>query len=143
MPRVVILNIDDFLWGDMDNIPDGLSTTFWFSVLVLLLVTLCKYYTNHRCRHVDLGNLILEFPIDICSIIITVICAGFIITNPRPAFFLIVISSIISVICCILRRESIIHSHYDNHWFRTCLFGFLDIAIACAWIYYVLRHISQ
>lgn len=51
--------------------PKTLAFSFWVSVILLIIISLLKYFMSKECVRKDWGNIILEFPIDVCLIIIT------------------------------------------------------------------------
>ena len=57
--------------------PATLLYAFWLSVFLLLLVSLLKYFLSKECERKDWGFLLLEFPIDVCLVVITIIITGF------------------------------------------------------------------
>ena len=87
---------------------DTLAYAFWLSVGLLVLISLLKYFISKDCEKKDWGNFILEFPIDVCLVVITIIITGFM-KEPNLSFgiILVVASLIVSILCCIFRRASI------------------------------------
>lgn len=134
--------IDGFFWEPIDNIPDGLLSAFLLSAMLLLIISILKYALNHKCEKKDWGNLVLEYPIDVCSIIVTIIFSSFIVKDNHTAIYILVaISCLVSVICCLLRRSSI-NSSYSDKLGCCIVYAFLDILLASMWIFYFLYHIS-
>ncbi|MDE7166924.1 MAG: hypothetical protein K2O17_07845 [Bacteroidaceae bacterium] len=118
--------------------PDSLSYAFWLSVSLLLLISLLKYFMAKNSERRDWGNFILELPIDVCLVVITIIITGYMQgTNLAIGVLLVVLSLIMSVVCCIFRRKSINHSYDEGKKILMLVYGFLDIFIACAWISFV------
>lgn len=115
--------------------PDSLSYAFWLSVSLLLLISLLKYFMAKNSERKDWGNFILELPIDVCLVVITIIITGYMReTNLAIGVLLVVLSLIVSVICCIFRRNSIKHSYVEGRKICMFVYAFLDIVIASAWI---------
>ncbi len=86
----------------------------------------------------DWGNFILEFPIDVCLVVITIIITGYMQgENLAIGMLLVVVSLIVSVICCMLRRKSIKHSYEEGLRIRMLVYAFFDIIIAGMWISFV------
>lgn len=126
-------NIDNLLIT-LKN-PDTLSYAFWLSVFLLIVISLLKYFMAKDCEKKDWGNFILEFPIDVCLVLITIIITGYMQgTYFALGMLLVIVSLIISIVCCILRRESIKYSFEENTKLKMFFFGFLDILISSAWI---------
>lgn len=88
--------------------PATLLYAFWLSVFLLLLVSLLKYFLSKECERKDWGFLLLEFPIDVCLVVITIIITGFMRgENLGFGALLVIMSLIISVFCCILRGSTV------------------------------------
>lgn len=115
---------------------------FWLSVFLLLLVSLLKYFLSKECERKDWGFLLLEFPIDVCLVVITIIITGFMRgENLGFGALLVIMSLIISVFCCILRRNAIKHSYNENTMSKAYFYGSLDIIIATMWVWLVYTKI--
>lgn len=56
---------------------ESLRYAFWLSVALLILVSLFKYFISKESKKRDWGEFILEFPIDVCLVVITIIITGF------------------------------------------------------------------
>lgn len=90
---------------------------------------------SKECVRKDWGNIILEFPIDVCLIIITVVITGYMKGDTFAyGVVLVLISIIISLFCCLFRRFSINHSYDENNKWKSMLWGFLDISVAVFWV---------
>lgn len=132
---------ESVFWEVLKN-PDTLSFAFWLSVGLLLLVSLLKYFVSKECDMKDWGNLLLEFPIDVCLVVITIILSGFMKGNNLGiGIVLVVISLIVSVVCCMLRRFSIKCSYEENKKVKTVTFAILDVILAVGWISFVYSKI--
>lgn len=122
--------------------PATLFSAFWLSVFLLLLVSLLKYFLSKECERKDWGFLLLEFPIDVCLVVITIIITGFMRgDNLEYGAFLVVMSLIVSVFCCILRRSAIKQSYSEYTMSKAYIYGLLDILIAIVWIGWVYTKI--
>lgn len=122
--------------------PATLLYAFWLSVFLLLLVSLLKYFLSKECERKDWGFLLLEFPIDVCLVVITIIITGFMRgENLGFGALLVIMSLIISVFCCILRRNAIKHSYNENTMSKAYFYGSLDIIIATMWVWLVYTEI--
>ena len=122
--------------------PNTLAYAFWLSVGLLVLISLLKYFISKDCDKKDWGNFILEFPIDVCLVVITIIITGFMKeANLSFGIILVVASLIVSIFCCILRRASIKHSYEENIKYKPLFYGLLDVLLASFWIYIVYSQI--
>lgn len=122
--------------------PATLLYAFWLSVFLLLLVSLLKYFLSKECERKDWGFLLLEFPIDVCLVVITIIITGFMRgENLGFGALLVIMSLIISVFCCILRRNAIKHSYNENTMSKAYFYASLDIIIATMWVWLVYTEI--
>lgn len=121
---------------------DSLQYAFWLSVFLLVLISLLKYFISKDSEKQDWGFFILEFPIDVCLVVITIIITGYMKEeNLAYGVILVVISLIVSIMCCIFRRLSINKSFEDNQYACTFIYGLLDIVIASGWIFFVYNQI--
>lgn len=116
--------VDNIIWETLQN-PETLAYAFWLSVCLLVLISLLKYFLSKECERKDWGHYILEFPIDVCSVVITIIITGFMKENSSVGIFLVVISLVVSIICCICRRVAIKHSYAENLNYKSYLLVYL------------------
>ena len=115
--------------------PKTLAFSFWVSVILLIIISLFKYLISKECVRKDWGDMLLEFPIDVCLIIITVVITGYMKGDTfASGVVLVLISIIISLFCCLFRRISIKHSYNENNKWKSIMWGFLDIFLAIFWI---------
>lgn len=128
-------------WETMKH-PDTLAYAFWLSVSLLVLVSLLKYFISKESERKDWGYFILEFPIDVCLVVITIIITGYMKNENMPlGIIFVILSLIISIFCCIMRRFSLKYS-YDEEYLKRCYAcGMLDILTAAIWIFYVYSQI--
>lgn len=121
---------------------DTLAYAFWLSVGLLVLISLLKYFISKDCEKKDWGNFILEFPIDVCLVVITIIITGYMKdANLSYGVILVIMSLIISIFCCMFRRLSIKSSYDEKLRIKTLIYGILDILIASIWIFIVYAQI--
>ena len=121
---------------------ESLRYAFWLSVVLLILVSLFKYFISKESKKRDWGEFILEFPIDVCLVVITIIITGFMKgENFDVGIMLVIISLIISFVCCMLRRESIRRSYDEGQKIRSWLLGFANIILASVWIFYIYSNL--
>lgn len=115
--------------------PNTLAYAFWLSVSLLVLVSLLKYFISKKSEKKDWGNFVLELPIDICLVLITIVITGYMKgENISLGIIFVVITLVISVVCCIFRRCSIDHSYKDEDWKYTLAFGLLDLLFSIVWV---------
>lgn len=101
-------------WETMKH-PDTLAYAFWLSVSLLVLVSLLKYFISKESERKDWGYFILEFPIDVCLVVITIIITGYMKNENMPlGIIFVILSLIISIFCCIMRRFSLKYSKVDQ-----------------------------
>lgn len=121
---------------------ESLSYAFWLSVFLLLLVSLLKYFVSKESEKSDWGNLVLEFPIDVCLVVITIVITGFMKGENMPlGIILVIVTLVVSKFCCIFRRCSMSYSYMDGKLTKTLLFGLLDVALAVVWVWLVYSKI--
>lgn len=136
----MILYVNKF-WESLKH-PDTLAYSFWLSVLLLVLVSLLKYFVSKESDKRDWGNFVLEFPIDVCLVVITIIITGYMREENMPlGIIFVILSLIISIACCMFRRFSLKYSYNENYTKRSYLWGFLDILAASAWIFFIYSQI--
>ena len=130
-------NLIDIL-DNLFNVNDSLSYSFWLSVVLLILITLFKYFFSKETLKDDWGNILLELPIDLCTIATTVVITGFITEETLPHGIIIsFITLIVCAICCYFRRLAINHSYSESIDYMMLVFAFFDIFVAGAWISWV------
>ena len=121
---------------------ETLAYAFWLSVSLLVLVSLLKYFISKESDKKDWGHLILELPIDICLVVITIVITGFMKgENISLGIILVVVTLVISIICCIFRRCSISCSYKSDSKICQWVYGFLDIVFSVFWVYIVYSNI--
>ena len=81
----------------------------WLSILMLVFIYLLKYFLNKKATLKDVEEFLLEFPIDLCTVGISLILTlGFSNIMKVPFGIKILVSSfIIIMIGCLLRRFAI------------------------------------
>lgn len=136
----MLLKASTFLEGFRH--PDTLAYSFWLSVFLLVLISLLKFLVSKESERKDWGNFILEFPIDVCLVVITIIITGFMKDENMPlGIIFVIVSLIISIICCMLRRFSLKYSYDDDYTKRSYICGILDILAASSWIFFIYSQI--
>lgn len=130
-------NLINFLENNL-NLNNYLSYSFWLSVVLAFLISFFKYFFLKKIQASDVGNFLLEFPIDICTIATTVVITGFIKEENLPhGIMVVVITLIVCALCCCFRRLSIEFSYIERLDYKMFVFGFLNILLASLWIAWV------
>lgn len=101
---------------------ETIGYAFIISVALLIIINTLKYFIAKDGKLEDWGFMLLELPIDVCSILIAIIITGFIhgsennteTNNIAHGILFIILSLIISAICCILRRFSLNYSYEEK-----------------------------
>lgn len=110
--------------------PNSLKYAFWLSILLLIVFSLMKYFLNKDGCKEDWGNLILELPIDICLVTITILMTGYMKgENFSVGVLMVLLSLVVSFIGCILRRVSIKHSYDENNKCKMIICGSIEIIL--------------
>ena len=131
----------DVLINSLRN-PESLIYAFWLSVFLLLIISLLKYSIAKECEKRDWGNFVLELPIDVCLVVITIIITGYMQgTNLAIGMLLVLFSLLVSIACCIFRRISIKHSYDEGIKGEMVIFGILDIVLALGWVFFIYAKI--
>lgn len=121
---------------------ESLGYAFWLSFFLLVLVSLLKYFISKESKKNDWGHLILELPIDICLVVITIVITGFMKgENVSLGIIIVVVTLVISILCCIFRRCSIRYSYNKDGCIYQWLFGLLDVLVSIFWVYIVYSNI--
>lgn len=123
---------------------ETLTFAFWLSIGLLFLISLLKYWLLRENAWKEWAFMMLELPVDVCVVIITIIITGFMrspdgtIDGNKAAIgiILVVISLVISVFCCIFRRMSMKYSYSNKKksLLLSWLCAILDIIIALLWV---------
>lgn len=131
----------DALINSLRN-PESLIYAFWLSVFLLLIISLLKYFLAKESEKRDWGNFVLELPIDVCLVVITIIITGYMQgTNLAIGMLLVLFSLLVSIVCCIFRRISIKHSYDEGVKGKMVFFGILDIFLALIWVFFIYNKI--
>lgn len=131
----------DVLINSLRN-PESLIYAFWLSVFLLLIISSLKYFIAKESEKRDWGNFVLELPIDVCLVVITIIITGYMQgTNLAIGMLLVLFSLLVSIACCIFRRISIKHSYDEGVKGKMVIFGILDIFLALGWVFFIYAKI--
>mgnify|MGYP007099011645 CR=1 FL=1 len=104
-------------------------TAFCLSLSMLLFISILKYFMNNESKKRDWGELLLELPIDICTIIITMLISLSYNVNPQNTFIAVFVTLIVAALCCYFRKKALSNSMTENYWLMT-LYAICDI-VAC------------
>lgn len=112
-------------------------------------MSMLKYTINNVCKLKDFGEFILEFPIDICVIVLTVLTTAIVkhdgqisidLQPTTPFSMLLLFASLgVVVISCFFRRKALIHSYssHKNRRFRAGCYGVGVYVCVFVWTYYM------
>lgn len=127
----------------LDNI-NTIGFAFWFSTALLIVISLIKYFIfNTGTFKKDLGEFIMELPIDICTVVITILASLYLSMHTGKGITLIILTVGVITICAIFRRFSIRKGGLEDFSFLSAIFGILDVALAMFWIIQVLKLINS
>ena len=128
---------------------ETLTFSFYISLLLLLLISFLKYFIQRKSELKEWWLMMLELPIDVCVILITIIVTGYMRgvngvvdeKNAAIGVFLIFASLIISVICCYLRRVAMNCSYSQKRMyiFYSFICGVFNFIVAGIWIYVIFQ----
>lgn len=132
MNKFICISINNFI-ESLKN-PDSLKYAFWLSILSLVVFSLFKYFSYKEGCKEDWGHLILELPIDICLVIVTILMTGYMKGENFSIGVIMVLSSlVVSFIGCIFRRKSIRHSYDEGKKCKMFIFAIIEIIIVVSW----------
>ena len=89
-----------------DLLSDDIVIAFWLSFSMLLLISILKYFVNNKSNYKGWVEMILELPIDVCTIFITMLISLTFNNNPQNTFVAIFGVLIAVVLCCYFRKKS-------------------------------------
>lgn len=121
---------------------ETLEYSFCISVILSIIISLLKYFFSNTVVGRDWGYMILELPIDVCLIVITVVITGYM-KGETFAFgvVFVLISIFVSLLCCLFRRLSINQSYNEKYGWKSIMWGFFDVAVAVFWVAFVYNAI--
>lgn len=106
------------------------STTefaFWISVALLLVCSILKYVVSHDDTMRDWGHLIIEIPVDLCLVVLTILVTIYLRSNIGGGIGCIILSIFILVVCCITRRKSMAYSERTDMFWSSFWMGAITI----------------
>lgn len=150
-----IIHEKTLMEGFLDSIGgfESLVYSFAISLVLLIIISALKNWILNESKKKELMFMLLELPIDVCVILITIIVTGFIrgggesIDGAKVSngLILVFVSLLISIGCCFLRRLSMSLS-YSEKMCRYILSGVcavLNFIVAGTWIYITLEYICK
>ena len=80
--------------------------SFVASVIIVLIVAFLKLTVHNKATTKDAGQLLVDFAMDVCAVIITLLISVYLAKNHGYAALLILIMIGITLLCTFLRRVS-------------------------------------
>lgn len=136
--------IEKFKMGidSLDQI-NTIGFAFWFSTVLLIVISIIKYFIMKKGNiQKDIGELIMELPIDICNIVITILVSLYLSEHMGKGIIFIMITIFVIAICAIFRRLSIDRGGFEHLNVLPVFYALVDIALAMMWIKFVLNTIK-
>lgn len=130
----------------LDTLDDinTIGFAFGFSVTLLIVISLIKHFMiNTETLKKDIGEFVMELPIDICNIVITILASLYLSQHIGKGITLIFLTVVFVTICAILRRMSIKKGGSEHFSISSVIYGLADIFIAMLWINIVLELIKH
>ena len=137
--------IDKFksILDTLDDI-NTIGFAFWFSITLLIVISIIKHFMiNTETLKKDFGEFIMELPIDICNIVITILASLYLSQHTGKGITLIFLTVGTVTICAVFRRLSIKKGGFESFSILSAFYGMLDIFIAMLWIKIVLNLINE
>lgn len=127
----------------LDNI-NTIGFAFWFSIVLLIVISLIKYFIiNKENLMKDFGEFIMELPIDMCNIVITILASLYLNQHTGKGITLIVLTVGVVTVCAVFRRLSMKRGGFEHFSYLSVIFALADIIIAMFWINFVLDFIKH
>lgn len=123
---------------------NGMGEIIVIPVVLLIFAMLVKYWVGTKYSDIEWVNFILEFPIELLTIVASVLISVDILSNNRDdksklvmAMVYLIVTLIVLVITCLLRRRIIELMYKKKFWlyFR----GIVIYVIAFGWVYAMLK----
>lgn len=122
-----------------DLLSEDIIIAFWLSFTMLLFISILKYFVNNKSNYKDWGEMILELPIDVCTIFITMLISLAYNNNPKNTFIAIFGVLIAVVLCCYFRKKSQLNSICENYWLMI-LYAIGDIGVCLLCCYLIVEY---
>lgn len=130
----------------LDTLDDinTIGFAFWFSITLLIVISIIKHFMiNTESLKKDFGEFVMELPIDICNIVITILASLYLSQHTGKGITLIILTVGIVTICAVFRRLSIKKGGFEHFSLVSAIFGLADIVVAMFWINFVLELIKH
>lgn len=130
----------------LDTLDDinTIGFAFWFSITLLIVISIIKHFMiNTESLKKDFGEFVMELPIDICNIVITILASLYLSQHTGKGITLIFLTVGIVTICAVFRRLSIKKGGFEHFSLVSAIFGVADIVVAMFWINFVLELIKH
>lgn len=130
----------------LDTLDDinTIGFAFWFSITLLIVISIIKHFMiNTESLKKDFGEFVMELPIDICNIVITILASLYLSQHTGKGITLIFLTVGIVTICAVFRRLSIKKGGFEHFSLVSAIFGLADIVVAMFWINFVLELIKH
>lgn len=124
------------IWEKMSDV--------WLSILMLVFIYLLKYFFNKKATLKDIEEFLLEFPIDLCTVGISLILTlGFSSIMKVPFGLKILVASfVIIMIGCFIRRSAIYEMLKEEpSKLKIGILGCINLIISCFYVGYVIFRI--
>lgn len=111
---------------------------FAVSFVALILFSILKFRINGGFSKNELGNLLLEFPIDLSAAITTLLATLYRRMDPYVYMTIILLSIVVACLCCAIRQNAI--KAMDTHSHKGYAFlGILSLLIVVFWIWLLIH----
>lgn len=123
---------------------NGMGEIIVIPIALLVLATLVKYWVGTKYSDVEWVNLILEFPIELLTIIASVLISVDVLSDNRDdkakivmAMVYLIVTIIVLVISCFLRRRIIEQMYKKNFWLY--FKGIIIYVMSFGWVYAMIQ----
>lgn len=125
---------------------NGTGEIIVIPIALLVLAMLVKYWIGTKCSDIEWVNFILEFPIELLTIIASVLISVDILSANRDdkakimmAMIYLIITLIVLVISCFLRRRIIELMLKKNNIWLLYVRGIVIYVIAFGWVFAMIK----
>lgn len=123
---------------------NGMGEIIVIPIALLVLATLVKYWVGTKYSDVEWVNLILEFPIELLTIIASVLISVDVLSDNRDdkakivmAMVYLIVTIIVLVTSCFLRRRIIEQMYKKNFWLY--FKGIIIYVMSFGWVYAMIQ----
>lgn len=117
----------------------SLRYAFWISFFILMLISFVKYYMAKHPDPNDWTHYLLEFPVDVIALLLTVMITAVNVSTLHVEILIFIVTLLICVICCFLRRLSIKALSRDKFYYGMWLYPAIEIMLSCSWVYLLVK----